>query len=101
METDLAQATDATGRAEAPAHYHYEVSDASPAAARALRQRINGCHWTFATQLLDILDWVCPTERQHEHARRKALDLINGQERAMAAIINRALAPEASDAAAR
>ncbi len=79
-----------TERREAPAHFHYEVQDASPANVRSLRQQLSGCHWGFATQILDILDWVCPTERQYDLARKRA---INGQERAMAQIVTQAFAP--------
>lgn len=87
----MATDTDTSG-AEAPVLGHHEVADASPALARQLRQGIAGCHWSYATQMLDIIDWVCPSERQHDLARKRALDLINGQERAMQALITRTVA---------
>jgi hypothetical protein len=85
------------------AHVHYELRDASPAAVRQLRQNVMGCHWQYQQQILEILEWVCGTDRQYVRARRLALDLINGEERALVAIIARTFAPpqENDDAASR
>ena len=90
-------------RAGQASHVHYELNDASPVAVRQLRQSVMGCHWQYMQQMLEILEWVCGTDRQYERARRRALDLINGEERALMAIVARTFAPpqENDDAAAR
>jgi hypothetical protein len=87
-----------TGRG-APSYVEYAVQDASPAVVRELRQRLMGCHWEYQGQMLEILEWVCGTDRQFERARKRALDLINGEERALLAIVMRSLAKENGDAA--
>lgn len=97
----MEQATEQRGGAAPAEHYHYEVVDATPARLRALKQSLMGAHWTYQTQMLEILEWVCVTDRQFERARRRALDIINGQERAMSAVLAAAFPPEASDARAR
>lgn len=84
---------------EAPGYAHYEIQDASPVLLRQLRQRLMGCHWEYQAQMLEILEWVCSTDRQFEKARKRALDLINGQERAMMSIVARTLAKEEGDVA--
>lgn len=82
---------------EAPGYFSYEIQDASPILLRQLRQRLMGCHWEYQTRMLEILEWVCSTDRQFEKARKQALDLINGQERAMMSIVARTLAKEEGD----
>lgn len=76
---------------------HYEFADSSPAPARNLRMTLSACHWHYAQQTLEILEWVCGTDRQFARARTKVLDLINGQDRAMTNIVNRSFGIEVKD----
>jgi hypothetical protein len=52
-------------------------------------------------QVLEILEWVCPTERQFEKARGRVLKISNGQERTTREIIRHLLAKEDGSAEAR
>lgn len=61
------------------------------ALAFELRQLLKACHWSHQLQMLDILEWICGTERQFDHARSRAFKLIHQQEDAMVAIVNRTL----------
>lgn len=88
----MAKVTEA--RAASPSYVEYEIRDASPRQVVELRNQLIGCHWGYQQQMLEILEWVCGTDRQFDRARQRALDLINGQERAMKAILGRALAPK-------
>lgn len=54
-----------------------------------LRNATSSAHWAFSTRMIEILEWVCGTDRQFEHARRKALDLIHKEDDTLKAIINR------------
>ena len=90
----MAKATEGRGGEASPSYVEYEVRDASPRLVMELRQQLVGCHWSYQQTMLEILEWVCGTDRQFEHARKRALDIINGQERAMKAIVAQALAPK-------
>lgn len=96
----MAKAKERRGGAAPPSYVEYEIRDASSVLVRELRQRVMGCHWQYQAQMLEILEWVCGTDRQFEHARKRALDLINGEERALLAILARSLAKEDGRAAA-
>ena len=93
----MAKATDASGADTPPSYVEYEVRDVSAPIARQLRQRVMGCHWEYQARMLEILEWVCGTDRQFERARKAALDLINGEERALTAIITRTLTAPQGD----
>lgn len=96
----MAKAMETRGGGASPSYVEYEVKDASPLLARQLRQRVMGCHWQYQARMLEILEWVCGTDRQFERARRAALDLINGEERALAAIIAQTLTSQEESNAA-
>jgi len=53
-----------------------------------LRNMLRSCHWEYQKELLVLLDWVCPTDRQFDVARKRMLDVINGEERAICQIVN-------------
>jgi len=93
----MVKATEPRGGAAAPSYVEYEVKDTSPVLVRQLRQQVMGCHWEYQARMLEILEWVCGTDRQFERARKKALDLINGEERALLAILTMSLASARED----
>lgn len=65
------------------------VVKADPAAlAFEVRQLLKACHWAHQLQMLEILEWVCGTDRQFDRAKSKAFKLIHQQEDAMMAILN-------------
>jgi hypothetical protein len=53
-----------------------------------LRNVIKGIHWHHGNQMLEMLEWICGTDRTFDKARAKMLKLINDEERAMMAAIN-------------
>jgi hypothetical protein len=59
------------------------------ALAFELRALLKACHWSHQLQMLEILEWVCGTDRQFDRAKSKAFKLIHQQEDAMVAIVNR------------
>jgi hypothetical protein len=67
------------------------LEGADPVARLAfdLKTTLAASHWTHQRQMLEILEWVCGTERQYDHAVVKARALINQEETAMRAIVNR------------
>lgn len=93
----MAKVTEARGAGASPSYVEYEVKDVSVPVVRQLRQRVMGCHWEYQAKMLEILEWVCGTDRQFERARKAALDLINGEERALTAIITRTLTASQED----
>jgi hypothetical protein len=71
--------------------FRHEVKDIAPTSVRELKQALAACHWNHQGQMLEILEWVCPSERIFERARKRALDLINSQDRAMSGIVVKVL----------
>jgi hypothetical protein len=84
----MATATKNKSKGESSEYFRYTIKDDSPLLARDIRTQVTGCHWTYQTQMLDILDWVVSNDRQHALARKRMLDLINNQERSMRLIID-------------
>jgi hypothetical protein len=52
-----------------------------------LRTRLAGLHMSHSLQILEILEWVCGTDRMYDKARAKALRIINDEERAIKALV--------------
>jgi len=53
-----------------------------------LRNLIKAAHWAHQIEMLKVLEWVCGTDRQFDHARKAAMKLINDEERAIFSIID-------------
>lgn len=92
--------TKATARrgGEAPGYFHYEVRGGLPGRLQEFQQTLLSAHGEYMLQVLEILEWVCPTDRQFEKARGRVLKISNGQERTTREIIRHLLAKEGSNA---
>lgn len=83
----------------------HTLADDTPARIRQLRQTLVGIHWSYHENAREILEWVCTTDRQFDHASRELLKLWDRKERALRSAIARILgdqpAQEGADATAR
>lgn len=69
----------------------HDLADATPARIRQLRQTLIGIHWSYHERMREILEWVCSTDRQLDHASRETVKLWDAQERAFRSALARIL----------
>lgn len=85
-----------------PGYFEYEVVGGfPPGRLREFQQTLLGAQGDYMLQILEVIEWIAPTDRQFDKARSRVLKLSNGHERTMREIIRHLLVKEEGSAEAR